>query len=161
MEKKVLELTRAEIWFFSHKNLGCCLIGHLYICKVVLAVCHRGFNLNPWGWSHFITWYFILGASSMFWRRAVRRTGWLNHNLGHHHQWSLSVREGERCEETKVWGEAGHQPGERRLVQRPTIRSWGTQDTMWRIDDSQFEGLVLPPHLPLCLRILTVRSYGK
>ena len=32
-KKKVFELTRAEICFFSHKNLGCCLIGHLHICN--------------------------------------------------------------------------------------------------------------------------------
>ena len=31
MGKKVFELTMAEIWFFSRKNLGCCLIGHLHI----------------------------------------------------------------------------------------------------------------------------------
>ena len=29
----------AEIWFFSHKNLGCCLIGHLHIC--LLSPVHR------------------------------------------------------------------------------------------------------------------------
>ena len=28
-----------EIWFFSHKNLGCCLIGHLHIC--LLSPVHR------------------------------------------------------------------------------------------------------------------------
>ena len=33
-------------------------------------------------------------------------------------------------------------------------------DTGHNVKD-RFEGLVLPPHLPLCLRILTVRSYGK
>ena len=36
MEKKVFELAMADM-IFSHKNIGCCLIGHVRVCNLAAA----------------------------------------------------------------------------------------------------------------------------